>query len=215
MEAQDRPGVEERAILFMEAQDRVKKKPLFKMRNSSSETLFQTHDQSIQSLERGCPSVEEQTILFMEAQDRPSVKEQTILFMEAQDRPTVEEQTILFMEAQDRMKKMPLFKMAKLHLKDSVSSPLPANSKHGMPMTSRFLERGSVPLIDAGLIVEEWAILFMEAQDHVKKKPLFKIAPSVKEETILFLEAKDRMKKAFIQSGITSSQTLGFRPITS
>ncbi|GKD15877.1 hypothetical protein Tco_1205035 [Tanacetum coccineum] len=47
MEAQDRPSVEERAILFMEPQDRVKKKPIFKMRNSSSETPFQAHDQSI------------------------------------------------------------------------------------------------------------------------------------------------------------------------
>ncbi|GKA22021.1 hypothetical protein Tco_0707983 [Tanacetum coccineum] len=63
------PSVEEQAILFMEAQDRVKKKPLFKMRNSSSETPFQAHDQPIRSLERGSPSVEEQAILFMEAQD--------------------------------------------------------------------------------------------------------------------------------------------------
>ncbi|GKA75802.1 hypothetical protein Tco_0782180, partial [Tanacetum coccineum] len=68
-EAQDRLSVEEWDILFMESQDRVKKKPLFKMRNSSSETPFQAHDQSIRSLERGCPSVAEQTILFMEAQD--------------------------------------------------------------------------------------------------------------------------------------------------
>ncbi|GJX94054.1 hypothetical protein Tco_0348640 [Tanacetum coccineum] len=51
----------------------------------------------------------------------PSVEEQTILFMEAQDRANVEEQTFLIMEAQDHMKKRPLFKMAQLGLRDSIS----------------------------------------------------------------------------------------------
>ncbi|GKD63320.1 hypothetical protein Tco_1305428 [Tanacetum coccineum] len=42
--AEQSPHVKERAILFMEAQDHVKKKPLFKIRNSSSETPSQAHD---------------------------------------------------------------------------------------------------------------------------------------------------------------------------
>ncbi|GJU79473.1 hypothetical protein Tco_1281838 [Tanacetum coccineum] len=100
MEAQDRPSVEELAILFMEAQVRVKKMPLFKMRNSSSETSFQGHDQSIGSLEQEC-----------------------IVLSLVDAGPSVEEYTILFMEAQDRMKKRPLFKMAQLGLKDSISGP--------------------------------------------------------------------------------------------
>ncbi|GKB93406.1 hypothetical protein Tco_0979543, partial [Tanacetum coccineum] len=195
MEAQDRPSVEERAILFMEAQDRVKKKPLFKMRNSSSETPFQAHDQSIRSLERGCLSVEEQTILFMEAQDRPSV----------------EERAILFMEAQDRVKKKCLFKMRN----SSSETPFQTHDqsirilergcimlKYGItrtrsqsldfrPMTSQFESWNgevlckNVSLIDSGPSFEEQTKFFMEAQDR----------PSVEEQTILFMEAQDRMMK--------------------
>ncbi|GJT98911.1 putative ribonuclease H-like domain-containing protein [Tanacetum coccineum] len=164
-----------------------------------------------------CPSVEEHTILFMEAQDRPSVEEQTILFMEAQDRPSVEERAILFMEAQDRVKKNPLFKMRN----SSSETPFQAHDQ-----SIRSLERGC-PSVEEHtnllreaqdrLSVEEWDILFMESQDRVKKKPLFKMrnsssetpfqahdqsirslergCPSVEEQTILFMEAQDRMKK--------------------
>ncbi|GKA19773.1 hypothetical protein Tco_0699688, partial [Tanacetum coccineum] len=47
------PSVEEQALLFMEAQDRVTKKPFFsKWYNLGSETPFQTQDQPIRSLER-------------------------------------------------------------------------------------------------------------------------------------------------------------------
>ncbi|GKE38793.1 hypothetical protein Tco_1462198 [Tanacetum coccineum] len=100
----------------------------------------------------------------------PSVEEHTTLFIEAQDRLSVEEQTILIMESQDHMKKRPLFN-ERLDFR---------------PMTSRFESWNgevlckNVSLIDAGLssTVEEQAILVMEAQDRVKKKPLFKMRNS-------------------------------------
>ncbi|GKB84155.1 hypothetical protein Tco_0956427 [Tanacetum coccineum] len=147
------PHIEERAILFMEAQDRVKKKPLFKMRNSSSEILFQAHDQSIRSLERGSPHIEERAILFMEAQDRVKKKplfkmrnsSSEILF-QAHDQsirslergsPHIEERAILFMEAQDRVKKKPLFKM-----RNSSSEIL----FQAHDQSIRSLERGSIVL---------------------------------------------------------------------
>ncbi|GJU15283.1 putative reverse transcriptase domain-containing protein, partial [Tanacetum coccineum] len=47
------PSIEERAILFLEAQDRVKKGPLFKRDNMGSVNSFQAHDQPFQILERG------------------------------------------------------------------------------------------------------------------------------------------------------------------
>ncbi|GKD60254.1 hypothetical protein Tco_1297763 [Tanacetum coccineum] len=166
------PSVEEQTILFMEAQDRMKKGLYSKWHNSVSETPFQAHDQPIRSLERERLRFRPMTSQFEAWNEEvlcknvslidagPSVEEHTILFMEAQDRPSVEERAILFMEAQDRVKKKPLFKMRN----SSSETPFQA---HDQPIRS--LERGSPS-------VEEYTILFMEAQDRMKKRPLFKMA---------------------------------------
>ncbi|GJX94055.1 hypothetical protein Tco_0348641 [Tanacetum coccineum] len=101
----------------------------------------------------------------------PSVEEHTILFMEAQDRANVEEQTFLIMEAQDHRMKKP-FQNVKTR----------SERLDFRPMTSRFESWNgevlckNVSLIDAGPSVEEHTILFMEAQDRIKKRPLFKMA---------------------------------------
>ncbi|GJT12820.1 hypothetical protein Tco_0859862 [Tanacetum coccineum] len=95
------PSVEENTILFIEAQDRMKKRPMTSLFKAWNEEVLC----KIVSLIDAGPGVEEHTILFMEAQDRASV----------------EEQTILIMEAQDHIKKRPLFKMAQLGLRDSIS----------------------------------------------------------------------------------------------
>ncbi|GKA76654.1 hypothetical protein Tco_0783115, partial [Tanacetum coccineum] len=179
------PSVEEWAILLMEAQDCVKKNPLFKMRNSSSETLFQAHDQSIQSLEQGCPSVEEHTNLFMEAQDRPSVEEQTILIMEAQDRPSVEERAILFMEAQDRVKKKPLFKM-RPSVKEQTILFMEAQDRMKKGLYSKWHNSVS----DTRFKAHDQPIRSLEREEVLcKNVSLVNAAPSVKEQTILFMEA--------------------------
>ncbi|GKD66066.1 hypothetical protein Tco_1308174 [Tanacetum coccineum] len=104
------------------------------------------------------PSVEENTILFMEAQDRPGDKEQTILFMEAQDCAGVEEKAFI-QNGTTRSERLD-FRL----------------------MTSRFESWNrevlckNLSLIDAGPSVKENTILFMEAQDRMKKRPLFKMA---------------------------------------
>ncbi|GKA08551.1 hypothetical protein Tco_0687882 [Tanacetum coccineum] len=159
IEAQDRmkkrPNVEDRAFLIMEAQDHIKKRPYLKDAYSVSKTRFQAHDQRFEAWNEEvlCKNV---SLIDV----GPGVEEQTILFMEAQDRPSVEERVILFMEAQDCVKKKPYFKMRN----SSSKTPFQAHDQ-----TIRSLERGSQS-------VKEQAILFKEAQDRMEKRPLFKIA---------------------------------------
>ncbi|GKB86388.1 hypothetical protein Tco_0958660 [Tanacetum coccineum] len=132
------------------------------------------------------PSVEENTILFMRpisykkglyskwnnsvSQTRFQAHDQPIRSIERRS-ASVEEQTILIMEAQDHMKKRPF-----------QNGTTRSERLDFRPMTSRFESWNgevlckNVSLIDAGPSVEENTILFMEAQDRIKKRPLFKMA---------------------------------------
>ncbi|GJW02177.1 hypothetical protein Tco_1561033 [Tanacetum coccineum] len=56
----------------------------------------------------------------------------------------------------------------------------------------------NVSLMDVGTGVEEQTIFYYGDQDHMKKRPLFKMAQlgvGVEEQTILIMEAQDHMKK--------------------
>ncbi|GKC36081.1 putative reverse transcriptase domain-containing protein, partial [Tanacetum coccineum] len=67
--------------------------------------------------------------------------------------PSVEEQALLFMEAHERVKKMLVFKVAKLGLRDSVLSPGPAVLKlgiKGMPPISKGVESSGLKCFNCG-----------------------------------------------------------------
>ncbi|GKE51555.1 hypothetical protein Tco_1486711 [Tanacetum coccineum] len=165
------PSVEENTILFMDAQDRMKKMPLFKWHNSVSQTWFQAPDQPIRSLERGSivpkclrtnhfvyggpRSYEEKAFI------QNGITRHKCLRIDHFDYggPRSYEEKAFIQKGTTRSEKLDF-----------------------RPMTSRFESWNeevlckNVSLFDAGPSVEENNILFMDAQDRMKKWHLFKMA---------------------------------------